>query len=32
MLTKKKKKELKEKDFVFYCALHNSFVLWGEGL
>lgn len=31
VLTKKRLKELKEKDFVFYCMLHNSFVLWGEG-
>jgi len=32
VLTEKKLKELKEKDFVFYCVLHNSFVLFGEGL
>lgn len=32
VLTKKRLKELKENDFVFYCALHNSFVLWGEGI
>lgn len=32
VLTEKRLKELKERDFVFYCALHNSFVLWGEGL
>ncbi len=31
VLTEKRLKELKEKDFVFYCSLHNSFVLWGEG-
>jgi len=32
VLTEKRLRELKEKDFVFYCALHNSFVLWGESL
>ncbi len=32
ILTKKRLKELKEKDFVFYCMLHNSFLLWGEGI
>lgn len=32
LLTKKRLKELKEKDFVFYCMLYNSFLLWGEGL
>lgn len=32
VLTKKRLKELKEKDFVFYCMLHNSFVLRGEGV
>ena len=32
LLTKKRLRELKEKDFVFYCMLYNSFLLWGEGL
>ena len=32
LLTKKRLSELKQKDFVFYCMLHNSFVLRGEGI
>ena len=32
VLTEKRLGELKERDFVFYCSLHNSFVLWGKGL
>ncbi len=32
VLSKTRLKELKEKDFVFYCMLYNSFLLWGEGL
>ncbi|MFH1752272.1 MAG: nucleotidyltransferase domain-containing protein [archaeon] len=31
-LSEKKLKQLKEKNFVFYCMLFNSFVLWGEGV
>ncbi|MFH1256551.1 MAG: nucleotidyltransferase domain-containing protein [Candidatus Diapherotrites archaeon] len=30
VLNDKRLTELKEKDFVFYCTLHNSFVLEGE--
>jgi len=32
MLTEKRMEKLKENDFVFYCMLYNSFILWGEGL
>ncbi|MFH1588039.1 MAG: nucleotidyltransferase domain-containing protein [Candidatus Diapherotrites archaeon] len=32
LLSEKKLEELREKDFVFYSELHNSFVLWGEGI
>lgn len=32
VLTEKRLDEMREKDFVFYCALHNSFVLWGAGI
>jgi predicted nucleotidyltransferase len=32
VLTQKRLNELREKDFVFYSALHHSFVLWGDGI
>ncbi|MDD5162642.1 MAG: nucleotidyltransferase domain-containing protein [Candidatus ainarchaeum sp.] len=32
ILTQKRLKELKEKDFVFYSMLYNCFLLWGEGI
>lgn len=32
ILTDDKVKQLREKDFVFYCSLLNSFLLWGESI
>ncbi|MBI4044262.1 MAG: nucleotidyltransferase domain-containing protein [Candidatus Diapherotrites archaeon] len=32
VLSKKRAREMKEKDFVFYCSLAGSLVLWGETL
>lgn len=32
VLSKKRIQEMKEKDFVFYCSLAGSLILWGETL